>query len=62
MNSAYADFNHQYSSSRQQPPLFLASLILANLLLESASAAHFLREFDLAAKEIIICFQSTVAK
>ena len=66
MNSAYADFNHRYSSSRQQPPLFLASLILANLLLESANAAHFfLPEFDSAAKEIcreFICFQSTLAK
>ena len=33
-------------------PLFLISLILTNLLLESASAAHFLPEFDSAAKKI----------
>ena len=41
MNNAYADSNHQCSSSIQQSPLFLTSLILTNLLLESASAAYF---------------------
>ena len=51
MNNADADSNHQCSSSIQQSPLFLTSLILTNLLLESASAAHFLPEFDSAAKK-----------
>ena len=51
MNNAYADSNHQCSSSIRQSPLFLTSLILTNLLLESASAAHFLPEFDSAAKK-----------
>ena len=51
MNSAYADFNRQGSNSIQRPPSFLTSMILTNLLLESASAAYFLPEFDSAAKK-----------
>ena len=62
MSNADADSNHQCSSSIQQSPLFLTSLILTNLLLEGASAARFLPESDSATKKIVICFQSSLTK